>query len=88
MVARPGESLDQTPTRPRGLGWNPNIDGVRKGGGRPRLYTVTQTRTEHEIRVTVPRNLHALWTHYKRLSGCRTDGEFVKYLLHLAEKDM
>ena len=70
----------------RGLGWNRNVDGVRKGSGRPRLYT--QTRTEREIRVAVPHNLHTLWSQYKRLSGCRTDGEFMKYLLHLVEKDM
>ena len=74
-------------TTPVQLQWRSNAGGVREGAGRPQKPTIT-SRAEREIRIAIPRDLHNRWTNYKRIRGCRNDGEFAKYLLDLAEKEL
>ena len=78
----------ETQSTASSLKWNPTLGGRREGSGRPRLYMPGRRRIEREVRIAIPRNLHNTWVTYKRLCGCKSDGQFAKYLLELAEKNM
>ena len=89
MAADLQENLQLTPSRNSRIPlpkWSPKLGGKREGAGRPRLHIVKQA--ERDVRVSIPRDMHKIWTKYKALSGCRNDREFTKFLLDLAEKQL